>query len=181
MFTVPDRGPRHAGDMFTPRTLAIAATMHFCGQAFGDREIDHVVIEVPYHYHRRHAPITPEWTARVGSVEIERDRFYLLAGRSDLVRARHLRRDLGALAMVGGLALAASGLYVVRAGHPAVGVVAIGGGTIVAALGAGNLLNSDLTTADDARRLLSSAQTNRLTVAPFGERRGGGIAIAGEL
>jgi len=120
--------------------------------AFGD----HLVVEVPRHGFRRLAPITPEWTPRLDGAEIDRDRFYEMVGRPDVAHARRMRRDLGALAMVGGIAMAALGVVLAHAGHAVAGVFAVAGGSIGGALGAQNLVNPDVTSADEARRMLGA-------------------------
>ncbi len=111
-------------------------------------------------------PFVYDWDVTLGSVEIDRDRFYELVGRPDLVRAERLRIGLGALAIVGGIAAGALGAkLVVNDGHMA-GLALLGGGAAAAVTGAYLVLTPDPISASEAQQLAS----DRTVLVGYGGR-----------
>ena len=54
------------------RSITIVAILVGMAQASADPALDRVKVIEPHGFHR-HAPVTPEWFARVDGVEVERD------------------------------------------------------------------------------------------------------------
>lgn len=104
---------------------------------------------------RRGHVFVDDWQAAVDGVPIDHDRFYELADRPDLARRRLVRRGVGALAIVGGIAAGSFGAAKVVGGH-VYGLALLGGGYATALAGAYVELTPDPISASDAQQLADS-------------------------
>ena len=78
---------------------------------------------------------TAGWEPELYGFPMEHERFYELVGRPELARRYELRRDLGALAIVAGIATAVAGAFVFPHDHDA-GYAMVGGAFVIGNVGA---------------------------------------------
>jgi hypothetical protein len=143
--------------------IAVVAGLLASAHAFADPALDRVSL-VDRHRYVRGVPLSSDWLARVDDVELERDRFYLMVGRQDVIEAVHHTRVVGEFAIAGSVALAALGVGLLNDRHVAshaAGLFAFAGMALVFPIGVVSVVRPDQTTFDDARRMLTAARASQ--------------------